>query len=146
MAYKFFVLPFDEAAEQFETDAFEKFTNRIIVKRCEVSFFQHQGRTYWTAFVEFMGAATSKPEHNLTEAQLQVYEALRAWRNDLAEQEGLPPYTICKNKVLENIASLEEVNLKSIFEIKGMGGKKGEKYGKQIIQIIQETKTLHGDT
>ncbi len=72
----------------------------------------------------------------LTEAGRICYEELRKWRRETAEKEGIPPYVICRNSQIGEIVKKEIKTLEGLKQIDGLGDKKTQKYGKDIIDII----------
>lgn len=64
---------------------------------------------------------------------LELFEALREKRNELAKREDRKPYMILHNKALEEIAKRRPRNLDELLEIKGIGSKKVKQYGQMIL-------------
>ena len=139
MPYTFITLPFDEAEEDFELKAYQKVEEKYRVKRCQASFFQTNKGAYWTVFIEYEPKIVSRPDKVQLNPEQQVYyEALRTWRNERAEEDGIAPYIIAKNKQLEQIVQLEDFTLEALTSIRGIGKGKVEKYGKDITRILLE--------
>ena len=92
------MIPFDENREAFQDEVFEKFVDKVRVKDIRTAFFHKNGGAYWTAFVSYEGLPEklARPA-DLSEAQLDLYDALREWRNHKAADEGIPPYLIAYN-------------------------------------------------
>jgi ATP-dependent DNA helicase RecQ len=72
----------------------------------------------------------------LTADQEKSYAALRSWRNEQASQTGLAPYMIAHNDSLMQIAILEIKNKEDLLQIKGFGEKRAEKYGDEILRVL----------
>ena len=68
------------------------------------------------------------------------FERLRAWRRIEAERQKLPPYIIFNDATLRSLAQINPATLKTLSIIPGVGPKKLEAYGSDIIAL------LHGDT
>lgn len=66
-----------------------------------------------------------------------LYHALRGFRNQLADQLGLPAYKILNNNTLEELAHKQPHTLTQLKDIKGFGPVKISQYGKQFLDIIQ---------
>jgi energy-coupling factor transporter ATP-binding protein EcfA2 len=67
-----------------------------------------------------------------------LYNLLSEWRSGLAENGGVPVYSIASNQTLLNLTNAlpqSEIELKSIH---GIGEIKKQKYGKDILGIIQK--------
>jgi len=73
------------------------------------------------------------------DADQQVVSALRRWRRDEADGEGIPAFRVLPNSVLLDIALLQPSTLAGLAEIKGIGPAKLEQYGEAILQVLRET-------
>ncbi|MEO1028626.1 MAG: DNA helicase RecQ [Pseudomonadota bacterium] len=67
-----------------------------------------------------------------------LFESLRAWRTDLARERGVPPYVIFDNKTLVELAIARPENLSALLEISGVGEKKAERHGDDVLKLISE--------
>ncbi len=74
----------------------------------------------------------------LTAEQEKSYAALRNWRNEQASQTGLAPYMIAHNDSLMQIAILQVKSKEDLLQIKGFGEKRAEKYGDEILRVLNE--------
>ena len=69
------------------------------------------------------------------------FSKLRELRKRIAAEDGVSAYIVFTDAELAEIAKLEEINLKNLKLIKGIGDKKADKYGNWIIQMLdKETK------
>ncbi|MEM7585628.1 MAG: HRDC domain-containing protein [Acidobacteriota bacterium] len=68
----------------------------------------------------------------------ELFDRLRAWRNGLAQSEGVPPYVILTNQQAARISSLRPANLESLRQIDGIGEAKSSRYGRQILQVVAQ--------
>lgn len=66
------------------------------------------------------------------------YERLRVWRNETADQEGIPPYVIASNSHLVELVQKRITTVEGLKQLPGFGKKKIEKYGKGITGLIQD--------
>ena len=67
-----------------------------------------------------------------------VVEKLKDWRSKKANSEGVERYVILHNKTIEDIAETPPKYEEEFKAIKGLGGKKFEKYGEEILAIVRE--------
>ena len=67
---------------------------------------------------------------------------LKAWRRNTANLEGVEPFRVFANKVLENIAEVKPKNKGEMMAIKGIRDKKYAKYGEEILSIIDSEEIL----
>jgi len=139
------VIPFNEDSGAFEDAELQNLVDKYEVKSYSYQFFQTAQNAYWTVFVEYVGKnpASSAKKAMLSPDQEIYYEALRQWRNELAEAEGMPPYVIASNKQLQQMAGLESFTLEAVRSVKGFGEAKVGKYGQDILRILQEAKAKH---
>ncbi len=68
----------------------------------------------------------------------ELYEALVAWRLDLARETEKPAYTILTNLSIIEIQATCPKTIKQLGTVNGIGPMKLQKYGDQIIEIVQE--------
>ena len=69
------------------------------------------------------------------EAQ-ERFEALKSWRSEVAKEHGLPAYVIFQNTTLAEMARQVPVDLVELGEISGVGAKKLEAYGAEILRVL----------
>ncbi len=67
-----------------------------------------------------------------------VFMTLREWRNERANQDGLPPYMIAHNDSLMQIAKSHIETKEELIQIKGVGEKRANKYGDEILGILKK--------
>jgi ATP-dependent DNA helicase RecQ len=67
-----------------------------------------------------------------------LFEALREYRKSQAEQQGVPPYVILHDKTLQDLCRQRPAQVSELDGIVGIGGKKLQLYGKDLIEIIQQ--------
>lgn len=72
------------------------------------------------------------------EADEQVYEQLRTWRNDTARRESVPAYVVFSNATLMAIAEMMPADDNELLNVPGIGPMKIEKYGEQILNILAD--------
>jgi ATP-dependent DNA helicase RecQ len=65
-----------------------------------------------------------------------LFERLRALRLALAKKAGLPPYVVCQDYTLLEMAASKPRTLEAMLEIKGMGEKRLQKYGRFFLDLI----------
>ena len=70
-----------------------------------------------------------------------LFDALRAHRRALAEEQGVPPYVIFHDASLVEMAERRPCSLDEFAVIPGVGATKLERYGETFIEIIREHET-----
>ena len=72
----------------------------------------------------------------------ELFELLRTIRKDIADKDGVPPYMIFSNAVLEDLSSEKPTSIDDLTDISGIGEYKANKYGKyfvgEIVKFIKE--------
>ena len=76
----------------------------------------------------------------LSAEERKLFDALRNWRLDTAKRLGKPPYLIFTDKTLAAIAQIRPTSLDEMDCIAGVGRKKLERYGDDIMEIVRATK------
>ncbi|MDE2599503.1 MAG: RecQ family ATP-dependent DNA helicase [Rhodocyclaceae bacterium] len=66
------------------------------------------------------------------------YNALKAWRASVAKEHNVPAYVVFHDAVLAEMASTEPKTLSDLRGISGVGEKKLEAYGMQILRALDE--------
>ena len=110
--------------------------------------FVESKASYWSVLIHY----NHKAKHNavdksaveknetvevdLNANQKAVYAHLKAWRASKAQNSKIPSYTICHNSELLNAIINEAKTTTDLKLIKGFGEFKVEKYGDEILSII----------
>jgi len=76
------------------------------------------------------------PALGLDAEGLERFEALKAWRSEVAKEHGLPAYVIFQNTTLAEMARVMPGDLTELGEISGVGAKKLEAYGREILRVL----------
>jgi len=63
--------------------------------------------------------------------------ALRAWRSEMARQRGVPAYVVLHDSTIDGIASARPATLNELRGIPGIGDKKLEHYGGELIALVR---------
>ncbi len=66
----------------------------------------------------------------------ELFEKLKTWRRVTANKENIKPYIIFSDTSLIEIANKLPKNLDELKEIRGVGEKKIEKYGDEVLKLI----------
>jgi ATP-dependent DNA helicase RecQ len=63
-------------------------------------------------------------------------QALKAWRAEVARTHNLPAYVIFHDATLHAIAHLAPTNLEALQDISGIGQKKLQAYGHEVLRVV----------
>jgi len=75
---------------------------------------------------------------DLPTGALEIFQALRQWRAEIARSHGVPAYVIFHDATLREIALARPDSLESLGHVNGVGVRKLESYGNSILTCIQE--------
>ena len=67
----------------------------------------------------------------------QLFEALRAYRLQVAREAGIPPYAVASDRSLHEMAELRPRTPAELREVYGIGPAKTEKYGADLLAIVE---------
>ncbi|QTX06168.1 DNA helicase RecQ [Agromyces archimandritae] len=73
---------------------------------------------------------------DLEPAQLELFEALRAWRAGEAREQGVPAYIVFGDATLRAVAVAKPASLAELDGITGIGAKKLEAYGQALVDTV----------
>ena len=74
---------------------------------------------------------------NLNQDALVRYINLKAWRAEVAKEHNLPAYVIFHDATLAHIAADAPQTLEDLIGISGIGAKKLEAYGQEVLQVCR---------
>jgi ATP-dependent DNA helicase RecQ len=75
----------------------------------------------------------------LTDEGQARFAALKAWRAEVAREHNLPAYVIFHDATLAAIAALEPQSLEDLQGVSGIGAKKLEAYGEEVLRVVAAT-------
>jgi ATP-dependent DNA helicase PIF1 len=75
--------------------------------------------------------ATLIPEDN------ELFEALRSWRYQKATEQQVAPFIIAHDKTLKAISAHKPQTTEQLLKVNGLGPKKAEAYGADILMVIK---------
>jgi ATP-dependent DNA helicase RecQ len=89
--------------------------------------------------IKLKTAKTRKPKVELAnDADVDLFEALRACRKQFADELNVPPYMIFHDSTLQEMCVSKPRNMEEFAEISGVGEQKLEKYGPGFLAAIAE--------
>ncbi|HEY0178803.1 MAG TPA: HRDC domain-containing protein, partial [Dokdonella sp.] len=69
---------------------------------------------------------------------IALFDALRSWRLSAAREHGVPAYVIFHDGTLKEIARARPASLDALGALSGVGQKKLEAYGRDIVAIVEK--------
>jgi ATP-dependent DNA helicase RecQ len=67
-----------------------------------------------------------------------LFEALRQCRTEIARARGVPPYVVFHDTTLRELARLQPTTRDALLEVHGIGARKAEEFGDQVLRVIAE--------
>lgn len=74
----------------------------------------------------------------MDDKQLQLFEALKQWRNKQAKEENVPGYLVFSNATLSRVAHDYPDTMDALAKIKGIGEVKLARYSDALLDIVTE--------
>jgi ATP-dependent DNA helicase RecQ len=84
------------------------------------------------------GSAGKPPPLPLDEAATERFLRLKAWRAEVAREHNLPAYVVFHDATLAEMARGQPASLAALGAISGVGAKKLEAYGSEILRLLAE--------
>lgn len=118
------------------------FLQQVKFVKSTTHFVASEESQYWSVLLHYE-TLKEMPEKkmpvqiaDLTPGAQYVFECLKQWRTEKAEALSVPKFIVCHNSELINIAFHHPKNVEELKKIKGFGAKKAEKYGEDIITVL----------
>ena len=160
MHVRVFTLHFDPMLGGFDDGPLREFVKDKEVLAIRDHFFSRDEMPYLALVVTYNALRPETGEKTLAdkkeedrekwrailkEADWPLFNSLRDWRNGLAKEEGIPPYVICTNRQLAEIAHRRPESLTKLSAIEGMGKAKLDRYGAAILEVAKPVEEDGGD-
>ncbi|MEO8171678.1 MAG: helix-turn-helix domain-containing protein, partial [Sediminibacterium sp.] len=89
-------------------------------------------------------AGNKKVTNDTSGAENELLNSLKRWRNHIVEDTGLPIYLVANGKSLAEVATYLPLTKKDLVQISGFGKAKVDKYGDEIIEMVEDYCTRNG--
>ncbi|MGL6135016.1 MAG: HRDC domain-containing protein, partial [Prochlorococcaceae cyanobacterium] len=66
-----------------------------------------------------------------------VVAALKSWRREQAQQQGVPPYVVFHDRTLLELAERRPADLEELATVSGIGSAKLERYGEALLEVLR---------
>lgn len=84
-------------------------------------------------------ASSAQARADLDADQAMLFEALKQWRLTIAQETSKPAFTVLVDSSLVQIATTRPRTLGELASVNGIGASKLDKYGAQVLAIVEET-------
>jgi ATP-dependent DNA helicase RecQ len=65
-----------------------------------------------------------------------LFDVLRSWRREEAQERGVPPYVIFSDRTLRELARIRPTTLVALREVYGVGDAKLQEFGKKVLELL----------
>ena len=83
-------------------------------------------------------ASADRDDGASPEMSQELFDHLRSVRREIAHSIGMPPYIVCNDATLEEMAAARPRTAAQLLDVKGMGPKKVESFGERFLAAIAE--------
>ncbi len=83
------------------------------------------------------GDGSGAVHEQMSEADQTLWQALRAARKALADEQGVPPYVIFHDSALKDMVNRRPGNADEFLQVAGVGVAKLDRYGAQFMAVIR---------
>ena len=83
-------------------------------------------------------AASSPHSNGVSQQDSELWDALRACRKQLAEQNNIPPYMVFHDATLMEMMELHPSSHEELLQINGVGDSKLEKFGDAFLTVLKQ--------
>jgi len=108
-------------------------SGEVLARRREVRMRHEPARPARAAKAR-KGAAAAE----LAEADVPLFESLRAWRAGEAKAQGVPAYIVFGDATLRGIATARPASLDGLALVSGVGENKLARYGDAVLAVVAE--------
>jgi superfamily II DNA helicase RecQ len=139
MNIKVFNIRLSKEHSENDQSKMNAFLDTVNVKLSSANFVTTGTIDYWSAVVFYMPKTTAASKEDveaLTENETKIFNTLRTWRNDLAQKLDWTAFRICHNSHLIAIAKANPQTIDELKKIKSFGELRTEKYGDDIIAVL----------
>lgn len=149
MQIKIFNIPVTDTGEFYSEMNHFLGANKVL--EIEQHFYQTDRGAYWSFCVRYLVSniaafqnqnTKNKKDYKelLSEAEFSIFSKLRECRKILAANDAVPAYAVFTDEELAEIARLPVIDVGKLISVKGIGDKKVEKYGSQLIELYKSKK------
>jgi ATP-dependent DNA helicase UvrD/PcrA len=82
------------------------------------------------------GGEEARTLHRLPRVDEELFERLRAWRKERADEESVPAFVVFTDATLQLIAEQRPTSPAALLRISGVGPAKLERYGDALLAVV----------
>jgi hypothetical protein len=107
-------------------------------------YLKVRGRSLFEAFGDGPAISQSKAQQLKDVENPELFELLKQWRSEKSRENDCPAYAIVPNAVLAEIAARLPASKRQLRAVRGMGAKRGKRYGEDILEIVARYRSEAG--
>ena len=142
MQIQIFTIP--AFADQDQIDEMNRFIRAHSIIDIEKNCITNNSNTFWTFCIRYTEG--NNVEKQLVKAKVdykevldgptfKIFSDLRECRKKIADDQGIPVYTVFTNEELAWASKLKELTVGNFKKIEGIGEKKMEKFGIELLRL-----------
>ena len=140
MLVKLFTIRLDNFNLEIDQNSLNDFLETIHFIKSDTHFIESD-KSYWSVLIHYLELETASTKNliqaeDLSSTQQIIYNDLKKWRSEKATQNGLKNFMICHNSELISIAVSKPSSVSQLKLIKGFGTIKSQKFGDEIISLL----------
>lgn len=142
MQVSVFSIRIDPAFLELDQQKLNAFLETVTFKKSSTQFLESEV-AHWSVIVHYETEEQKKSirleqksYEDLLPKDKQIYGYLNQWRNEKSEQLNQKKFMICHNSELIDLALYKPSNLDELQQIKGFGKQKADKFGEDILAIL----------
>lgn len=125
------------------------FLDNVIFKKSSTQFIEGKPNS-WSVLIHYLDkdnafeevkaqeVVQEKPTLALTPEQQGDYEYIRQWRIAKSKEEMIAPFMVVSNKSIKEMVTKKPEFEKDLLKIHGIGEAKVEKYGSELIALLDD--------
>lgn len=150
MKLKVFTLRLNETSGVFDDSELQAFLSERDAIAVDQHFFVHDGVPRWALLVHHREAAVRERgkvaqqavaadwRSELSNVEVELFNALRSWRNTRARRDGRPAFVLFTNRQLAEIAKVVPRTLTELATVHGVGDARVRDYGDSVLAVVRE--------
>ena len=83
-------------------------------------------------------ASLKKPTSDMPESQVELFEALRAWRKAQAKEADVAAFVIFSDATLRAVAEARPKTRSELLALHGIGAVKAQRFGDDLLQVVAD--------
>lgn len=142
MKVSVFSIRIDPAFLELDQQKLNTFLETVTFIKSNTQFLESES-AHWSVIVHYeteeqkkLIRLERKSYEDLLPKDKQVYGYLNQWRTEKSEQLNQKKFMICHNSQLIDLAQYKPSNLDELQQIKGFGKQKADKFGEDILAIL----------